>query len=140
MKYYTIQEVAEELRVGQGAIRGMIKRGNLNAIQLGGPKGAIRIPVSAIDAMMTPIQKAAPKPEPKRREERTLSRHLYVWPREFRMLSAGLQRILRDNEVTIEFMASLTRKEMGRFRGVGEGKLQELDRLLKRNNRKWYGE
>ena len=65
---------------------------------------------------------------------------MYSWPKEFRSLSSSLQRIIRDGEMTLEFISSLTRKEMARFRGVGESKLKELDNLLERKGKKWYSE
>ena len=48
----TPSEVAKFLKVSPATVRNMIKRGDLDAIQLKGGRGIYRIPLSAIKSLM----------------------------------------------------------------------------------------
>lgn len=45
------QEVAEELKISYLSVLNMVKRGDIRAIRIGGPKGRIRIPRAEIEKL-----------------------------------------------------------------------------------------
>ena len=49
---YTVEEVAQELRVTPATVRNMIRRGDLHAIQLKSGCGLYRIPATALHALL----------------------------------------------------------------------------------------
>lgn len=49
---YTVEEVARELRVTTATVRNMIRRGDLNAIQLKSGRGMYRIPSESLHAFL----------------------------------------------------------------------------------------
>ena len=141
MKLYTAKEVAQTLRVSDATIRNMIRRGDLPAIKLPGGKTYRITEESLLECLKgSSIKPMNSKPSTPRPSKIVVVTGVYSWPREFRSLSSSLQRIIREGEMTLEFISSLTRKEMARFRGVGESKLKELDALLERNGKTWYSE
>ncbi len=141
MRLYKPKEVAQTLRVSDATIRNMIRRGDLPAIKLPGSR-TYRITEETLSEFLkgSPIKPINSKPSIPRPSRIIVGSEVYSWPKEFRSLSSSLQRIIRDGEMTLEFISSLTRKEMGRFRGVGESKLKELDNLLERKGKTWYSE
>lgn len=51
-QFMTPQEVAKLLRVTDMTVRNLIKSKKIKAIQMGGPKGSIRIPTSEIEKLL----------------------------------------------------------------------------------------
>lgn len=49
---YTVEEVARELRVTTATVRNMIRRGDLNAIQLKSGRGMYRIPAESLHSFL----------------------------------------------------------------------------------------
>ena len=50
--YLTPVQVAKILQVSPATVRNMIKRGDLNAIQLKGGRGIYRVPMSALQSLL----------------------------------------------------------------------------------------
>lgn len=51
-RFYTPKEVGQMLQVSPATIRNMIKRGDLDAIQLKGGRGIFRVPETALQSLM----------------------------------------------------------------------------------------
>ena len=49
--WYTTEQFAETLQVSPNTIRPMIKRGEINAMRLGGARGIYRIPATEINRL-----------------------------------------------------------------------------------------
>lgn len=56
-KYYTVKEIADRFRVSRQAVYDWIREGKLQAVQLG---ERVRVPESALNAFVRPVQPGEP--------------------------------------------------------------------------------
>jgi excisionase family DNA binding protein len=128
MNLYKPNEVAQMLRVTPATVRNMIKSGQLPALKLGsGPRPFYRIREADImHVFKVPmIPREQTKSQPPARDQ-------YL-----EQCSTRTRNFMEHMQFTWDDLTKYTRKEMFRFRQVGEKTIQELEECLIAQGKWW---
>lgn len=129
MNLYKPNEVAQMLRVTPATIRNMIKSGVLPALKLGtGQRPHYRIREKDLMKVLK-----LPKMQPRRTKPKPPARDQYL-----EQCSTRTRNFMEHMQFTWDDLTKYTRKEMFRFRQVGEKTIQELEECLIAQGKWWY--